>query len=399
MKKYLLPLLFLVACQVDPTPEPPTPTTDFDWWDYIVDFDFDVHEIWTGEITVFDGDGEPVPFAPFQLITKGEVIMESHTTMDGTANIHFDHYPSMDLQCKYVYGSVTHEASIINDGFDIEFYMNEDVIYGTTDSDLDGIPDHADTHPINPHMSSTYLSKGKWLVEDLYPWKGDYDYNDVVIGYEWLVYYDELMRPIKVDADFMLEAVGGTLDNGFAIRVDSLMYAQIMNYELSESKSDFVNDLGRAYFVINFEVADEMGNMRNVLNHTAPIDTQSLSFEIMGGEAGDKFYGKRIDPMIINNRVAYTWNEIHLKGRKPSRFFDSDYLDKGDDITLRSGYAQTYCDTNGMPWMLHTDPMVTQVVEYENFKNAYYYFKQWYVDQGLFNRDWHKYCDSTLIWK
>ncbi len=63
--------------------------------------------------------------------------------------------------------------------------------YGTSgDTDGDGVDDENDAYPTDPDRSTDqYLPSentyGTMAFEDLWPSEGDYDFNDMVVNYNW----------------------------------------------------------------------------------------------------------------------------------------------------------------------------------------------------------------------
>lgn len=92
------------------------------------------------------------------------------------------------------------------------------------DSDGDGIADNLDVEPCNASVVGwSYVPAdrgyGMLLFEDQWPNRGDFDFNDAVLGYHEVLQYGSggLLTGLRVDIDVM--AVGAKFDNGLAIRL------------------------------------------------------------------------------------------------------------------------------------------------------------------------------------
>jgi LruC domain-containing protein len=90
------------------------------------------------------------------------------------------------------------------------------------DADGDGIPDTSDDYPKDPSKafnnwypsSSTY---GTLAYEDLWPAKGDYDINDMVIDYKINQITNASNKVVEVDGELILKAMGASYHNGFGM--------------------------------------------------------------------------------------------------------------------------------------------------------------------------------------
>lgn len=110
------------------------------------------------------------------------------------------------------------------------------------DSDQDGVTDTFDDYPSDPNLAfnSYYPSEnvfGTLMYEDLWPSVGDYDMNDMVIGYNYEFEVTPGGKVKNIDATFRLEAMGANLKNGFGIQldVDPSAISQVTGSQLSEN--------------------------------------------------------------------------------------------------------------------------------------------------------------------
>jgi LruC domain-containing protein len=92
------------------------------------------------------------------------------------------------------------------------------------DSDGDGITDDADVYPCDPALAgAAYVpAQGQHaglLFEDQWPSRGDGDFNDVVLTYNYVLRTDPAGDVVEVLATFNLLALGGTYDNGLGLHL------------------------------------------------------------------------------------------------------------------------------------------------------------------------------------
>ncbi len=87
------------------------------------------------------------------------------------------------------------------------------------DSDGDGIPDAQDDYPFDPLRAfDNYMpaaGPGSLAFEDQWPTRGDYDFNDMVIDYQFQTVTNSANHVVEIFARFTLRAVGASYKNGF----------------------------------------------------------------------------------------------------------------------------------------------------------------------------------------
>lgn len=299
-----------------------------------------------------------------------------------------------------------------------------EIIDELLDSDFDGVPDMGDIAPNNPDYATTYLTEGTLMFEDLYPYLGDYDFNDMVVSYEALAWKSGSGITNKMEFTFRLKADGGTLTNGFAFSIDGLDGQMVSNVVFSDSESSFEGE-NEAVFVMtqDFSWAGQgMVNNETGGNISNQYPTLSVSFEINGATSSDIFWGDQLNPFIFQQTTNNLRNEIHLKYKRPSSRAALDSIGTGDDITLleetmfhgsdwttgtnamrfwaqslHSGDSTllpassiTYTDRNGYPWAMHLDASIPHAQERILFTEAYPNFGQWVASGGFQATDWFR---------
>ncbi|MDO8897103.1 MAG: LamG-like jellyroll fold domain-containing protein, partial [Bacteroidales bacterium] len=101
--------------------------------------------------------------------------------------------------------------------------------YSTTgvsnDQDGDGIADQDDDYPNDPARAfNNYFPAegfGSLAFEDLWPNKGDYDFNDLVVDYRFKIVTNANNKVSDVIGDFVIKAIGAGFENGFGFQLDN----------------------------------------------------------------------------------------------------------------------------------------------------------------------------------
>ncbi|MDZ7777449.1 MAG: LruC domain-containing protein [Bacteroidales bacterium] len=93
-----------------------------------------------------------------------------------------------------------------------------------SDTDGDGVADELDAYPDDPdrafnNYTPSENSYATLAYEDLWPSKGDYDFNDLVIDYRFnqITNADNLV--VDLEASFVVQAIGAGFQNGFAFQL------------------------------------------------------------------------------------------------------------------------------------------------------------------------------------
>ncbi len=100
----------------------------------------------------------------------------------------------------------------------------ETITYTSDDQDGDGVSNNFDDYPedadraFNNYYPNDSLN-GTLAFEDLWPGKGDYDFNDMVIDYQINQVTNGDNEVVEVFASFTLRAMGASFRNGFGIEL------------------------------------------------------------------------------------------------------------------------------------------------------------------------------------
>ncbi|MDP3463393.1 MAG: LruC domain-containing protein, partial [Bacteroidales bacterium] len=89
------------------------------------------------------------------------------------------------------------------------------------DYDGDGVIDRWDDYPDDPNASTTsyFPESGKQVLafEDLWPFLGDFDFNDLVLSNQAVIKKNSAGKPLEASFTISIDAIGASYDNGFAM--------------------------------------------------------------------------------------------------------------------------------------------------------------------------------------
>jgi LruC domain-containing protein len=235
-----------------------------------------------------------------------------------------------------------------------------------TDSDGDGVKDALDEFPNDAARAFTryYPSRdgfGTLAYEDLWPKRGDYDLNDVVVRYRSREVLNAARNVVSMEMAYRLDARGGDIHNGFAVQLPGVPSSALKWASLqrgSELAKTVSAEAGQSLLTLQV-FKDSVQELppsaapcifANTQAECPKVPTQSykLAMEFTTPQPGAQMNAP-YNPFIF--RTMARGHEIHLPGKPATDLVDKKLFGTGDD---RSAVAQgrTYRDANGRPWAL-----------------------------------------------
>ncbi|MCB1179302.1 MAG: LruC domain-containing protein, partial [Leptospiraceae bacterium] len=265
------------------------------------------------------------------------------------------------------------------------------------DSDNDGVADNNDPFPYDSQKTFVRYFPGidtKSIIafEDLFPFKGDYDFNDLVVS----IQIKEILNPEKkikeFEAEFEILAVGASNQNGLMILIET----DESNLEQSER---YINgsyiDSGLELGHENELVIKVIDNSRNHIQFPAGFNFAN-TIEGTPRVVGDKFkihviFKNPINDVSPFNPFLFNYKnrglEVHLMDYRPSLFFNTSYFSTGDDKSNPETNV-FYKDKNGYPWAILVGQDFENPLEKVSIVSAYNNFKSWAESGGINYKNW-----------
>lgn len=273
------------------------------------------------------------------------------------------------------------------------------------DQDGDGIPNGNDDYPGDPGVAfATYtpdqISYGTYAFEDFWPKKGDYDFNDFVIGYNYEVARDTNNEAVWLNMNFRLKALGASFKSGFGISFDGLDPA-LIDSVIGTSTSTISLDANGC----------ESGQTDAVI---IIFDNAHQTFGVSNGTLVNTGQSGAVekDPVDISVRVVFknpvndigSFNpfiftrgergrEIHLMDYEPTDLVDNSLFGTEDDASAGSSY---YIDSRGFPWAMDFPTEFRFPKEKINIRSSYGTFDTWVLSSGSSETDWYSESNAVL---
>ncbi len=291
-----------------------------------------------------------------------------------------------------------------------DLVMDGSVVYDNAyvtiddDADGDGVGDSEDDYPNDPERAFDvyYPNETDWgtlAFEDLWPGKGDYDFNDLIYDYHFKSVLNAQNELVEFFTDYSVRAVGASLENGFGFMLngDPSNIASVTGTNLTENYIN-LNPNGTEQnqtntVIIVFDNASKMFDEGNYFINTLPDadyitpDTNQLhvlySTPVSTSVTGAAPY----NPFLIVNMNR--GQEVHLAGQLPTDLADPSYFGQWADDTdpVTGKYYQT---VNNLPWGLDLPVSFEYPYEKVNITEAYNHFVEWAESGGVSYPDWYE---------
>jgi LruC domain-containing protein len=287
------------------------------------------------------------------------------------------------------------------------------------DRDTDGISDTFDDYPDDKNLAfdNFYPAKGAFgtlMVEDLWPGTGDYDFNDLVIDYNFNQISDPKNKIKQIKIELKPRAIGASFRNGFGIQLPVLANT-VESITGTDVKGRYIKlnpngtEAGQSNAVIiAFEDAYDVlpyqgvGTGVNVNQGNAWVEPKSISIKVVFSTSqtftavGQAPY----NPFLIVDGLRE--KEIHLINHAPTELVDWSYFGQSKDASdAKSG--QYYKSVNNLVWMIDVPISFDYMGEKNDLIKGYLKFRSWAESSGMSDSDWYLdqpgYRDKSLIYR
>ncbi len=283
------------------------------------------------------------------------------------------------------------------------------------DTDKDGVPDNSDEYPNDPELAfnSYYPAKGVYgtlAYEDLWPAKGDYDFNDLVVDVNVHSVLNASNKIVYTQPTFVLRATGASYHNGFAVNLGcaSGAVASVSGARLNSTLFD-INGAGvengvQTAVVPIFTNAHELFGFPQNANTdpTQPsIDEVVIPVRIdfIAPISPSALKPAPFDPFMVV--AADRSVEVHLPGNPPTSLANSSLLGTQSDASKPS-QGIYYLSESGMPWAISLPENFAYPSEKNDISSTYLHFMEWASSSGAQYADWYQdkaaYRDNANIY-
>ena len=291
-------------------------------------------------------------------------------------------------------------------------------IQEAVDTDRDGVFDHLDSYPNDAERafdayfpSATQYSS--FLAEDLWPTKGDYDFNDVVVDYR-IHYVQNSSNQVK---DLILETVvkanGGYQQNSMMMHlpVSPSLVEKVSGYQKFDSYLQLAAngteaDQTETVFIITDNLSKTLpppsgARVTNVINSDTKVNPVNLTVKVTFTSPITKTLlgSAPYDPFVIPNLDRT--REIHLAGKTLTDKASAQLLGTQDDASGSFG-RPNFTSKTGLPWAIVISSSIPHSQEGIDFTLGYLKFSDWASSKGVLSSDWFQnktnYRNTTTLY-
>jgi len=280
------------------------------------------------------------------------------------------------------------------------------------DTDGDGIYDSFDDYPNDPNLAfdNFYASSelyGTLAFEDLWPAKGDYDFNDLVIDYNFNRISNAQNEVVTLRGKFAVRAIGASFKNGFGFTIEGLNPNAIASVTGTNYTEGYIQtnangtEAGQtSATIIVFDNAWENGhgNTRAGQDFIIP-DTITVDITLSTPIAADDFGIAPFNPFIIVNKNR--GKEVHLPNYLPSDLVDESFFGQSFDDT-QPDIGKYYKTVDNLPWAVNFPSKFEYPLETISIDLGHLKFIPWVLSNGQEYKDWYKdldgYRDNSKIY-
>lgn len=254
------------------------------------------------------------------------------------------------------------------------------------DADGDGINDELDYFPFDPDVAFNNFapsanSNGTLAYEDLWPSKGDYDFNDLVVAYNYNLLANADGNISRIEATYTIEHIGAAFHNGFAISFpfspsniesveNQILDKQYLNIQANGTEAGTAAD--ETVIVIADDTFDLLGTELNIeITFSNPVAKESLG-------------RVPFNPFIIVNGVRE--REVHLPDLEPTS--KAQFLGDKDDYSDRDK-NRFYKTEKNLPWALNIYDAFDPPQERVPIIMTYPKFVPWANSGGTNEQTWY----------
>ena len=294
-----------------------------------------------------------------------------------------------------------------------------DTGYGI-DNDNDGVLNGYDDYPNDATraFNNYYPSSGfgSLVFEDNWPSSGDYDFNDLVVDYQFKNVTDSKNMLVESYATIVVKAAGASFKNGFGFQFASNNIPQsainVVGSKLNENivsigSSGLENNQNKPTFIV-------FDNAFKCISYNSGIGVNT---------SADQVFSKP-DTLVLH--ITYKPNtytltdlniaafnpfmfidqtrdrEVHLVDYPPTALANLSYFGTKDDASNAS-QNKYYRSSKNLPWAINIYEKFDYPFENVGVLNAYLHLAEWAQSNGVLYPDWYEnkdgYRNNIYIYK
>jgi LruC domain-containing protein len=289
------------------------------------------------------------------------------------------------------------------------------------DTDNDGVADADDQYPNDQYKAFNNnfpaAGFGTLMYEDLWPGKGDYDFNDLVVDYRLNTITNADNNIVEMSFTFVTRAIGGSLHNGFAFQLDGINPSKITSVtgskasgaqwislnangtEAGQTNNANILVFDDAYKLLPTQAGFSFVNVYEGSPNSG-TDTTTIIVKFLSNGAAPSggtlnysaFNTGLFNPYLIVGQER--GKEIHLADKVYTDKMNLTYLGKDQDRTNPSS-GKYFKTADNLPWAINVDASIPFTKEKTDISEAYLKFIDWASSGGNSSVNWFLNLDGN----
>lgn len=279
----------------------------------------------------------------------------------GTKEISYIH---IDFDCD----AANNGLNVFNEDLDED--RDEDTVYDRND------PDPDDQNKTFVQYIPSQNSYGTLAFEDLWPVKGDYDFNDFIVQIKEKIVTNSQNKIHEITFDLRIMGMGGQYNNDFGIVLadpqDQITVEVFSPHNVTFDVTTHTNKK-----IITIKKPKQLFYPNSILDiinaeNGAPYYTP-VEMQVVLSVNGALNYPNQYDPTFFIEQQGVDGHEVHLPGKAPSPRMNTALFKTGDDDTT-PGNNKYFKSGNNLPWVLYIPTAWNYPLEGVDLVEAYSQF-------------------------
>ena len=244
---------------------------------------------------------------------------------------------------------------------------------------------------------------GTLAFEDLWPSRGDYDFNDLVIDYQFEIFTNLNNNIVQVDATFVIKAIGASLHNGFGFQLSEAIDPDDLTITGNQLTENYITlnsngtEAGQSkptiiVFDDSFKQLQHPGSGLGINTTPGAPYVSPVTLEISIAFEPDKYNNNVLDisnfnPFLIVSQTRGI--EVHLPYFPPTDLADPNLFGSLHDDT-NPATGRFYVTSANLPWGINIYDNFDYPIEKQEILGAYLKFGAWAESGGVLYADWYK---------
>ncbi len=259
------------------------------------------------------------------------------------------------------------------------------------------------------------LGPGTLAFEDLWPFKGDYDFNDLVIDYQFQITTTTSNFVEQVIATFTIKAFGASYENGFGFQLSDAIDPADLNVSGYSFTENYITlnangteaGQSRPTIIVYDNAYGQMqhpGMGIGVNTEPSAPYVQPKTLTITIDFASNKYTYNQLDisnfnPFLIINLDRAM--EVHLPYYPPTDLADEAVLGTNEDAS-NPATGKYYVTETNLPWAINIYETFDYPIEKQDIIWVHLKFAEWATSGGVLFPNWYQnvsgYRNNDLIY-